>query len=105
MAPLITSEHPPAPEIHGEVVAANVLNTLVSNPAVWAKTALFITYDENGGFFDHVPPRVAPANTAGEYLTANPLPSDASGTSGPIGLGFRVPMLGVSPFARGGREP
>jgi phospholipase C len=102
LAPLIASEHPPAPEIYGEVVAAQVLNTLVSNPAIWSKTALFITYDENGGFFDHVPPPVAPANTPGEYLTANPLPSDASGTAGPTGLGFRVPMLVVSPFARGG---
>jgi phospholipase C len=102
LAPLINSEHPPAPVEYGEVVAANVLNTLVSNPAVWGKTALFITYDENGGFFDHVPPPVAPTGTAGEYLTASPLPSDASGVAGPIGLGFRVPMLVVSPFARGG---
>jgi phospholipase C len=102
LAPLIASEHPPAPEIYGEVVAAQLLNTLVSNPAIWAKTALFITYDENGGYFDHVPPPVAPAGTAGEYLTANPLPADASGTAGPIGLGFRVPTLVVSPFARGG---
>jgi phospholipase C len=102
LAPLISSEHPPAPEEYGEVVAANVLHTLVSNPSVWAKTALFITYDENGGFFDHVPPPVAPAGTAGEYLTATPLPADASGVAGPIGLGFRVPLLLVSPFARGG---
>jgi phospholipase C len=102
LAPLISSEHPPAPVEYGEVVAANVLNTLVSNPAVWAKTALFITYDENGGFFDHMPPTTAPAGTAGEYLTMNPLPSAAAGIAGPIGLGFRVPMLIVSPFARGG---
>ena len=102
LAPLISSEHPPAPEIYGEVVTANVLKTLVANPAVWQKTALFITYDENGGFFDHVPPPVAPAGTAGEYLTANPLPADASGVAGPIGLGFRVPLLIVSPFSRGG---
>jgi phospholipase C len=102
LAPLISSEHPPAPEEFGEVVAANILNTLVSNPSVWAKTALFITHDENGGFFDHVPPPVAPAGTPGEYLTVNPLPSDASGVAGPIGLGFRVPLLIVSPFARGG---
>ncbi len=74
LAPLIESEHPPAPPQFGEVVAADVLNTLVSNPSVWAKTALLITYDENGGFFDHVPPPVAPGGTAGEYLTANPLP-------------------------------
>src|SRR5205823_5071066 len=85
-----------------EVVAADILNTLVSNPSVWAKTALFITHDENGGFFDHVTPPVAPAGTSGEYVTASPLPSDASGIAGPIGLGFRVPLLVVSPFARGG---
>jgi phospholipase C len=102
LASLIASEHPPAPEEYGEVVAADILNTLVSNPAVWSKTALFITHDENGGFFDHVPPPTAPAGTAGEYLTANPLPSDAAGVAGPIGLGFRVPLLVVSPFARGG---
>jgi phospholipase C len=102
LAPLVESEHPPAPPQLGEAVAADVLNTLVSNPDVWAKTALLITYDENGGFFDHVPPPVAPHGTAGEYLTATPLPSDASGVAGPIGLGFRVPMLVVSPFSRGG---
>jgi phospholipase C len=102
LAPLISSEHPPAPEIFGEVVAAQVLNALVSNPAVWSKTALFITYDENGGFFDHVPPPTAPRGTAGEYLTVDPLPADAVGVAGPIGLGFRVPLLVVSPFSRGG---
>jgi phospholipase C len=102
LAPLVESEHPPAPPQFGEAVVADVLNTLVSNPSVWAKTALLITYDENGGFFDHVPPPVAPAGTKGEYLTASPLPSDASGVVGPIGLGFRVPMLVVSPFSRGG---
>jgi phospholipase C len=102
LAPLIASEHPPAPEIYGELVAAQVLSTLVSNAAIWAKTALFITYDENGGFFDHVPPTVPGPGTAGEYLTVSPLPYDASGVAGPIGLGFRVPMLIVSPFSRGG---
>jgi phospholipase C len=102
LAALIDSEHPPAPTVYGESVAADVLNTLVSKPALWAKTALFITHDENGGFFDHVPPLAAPPNTPGEYITANPLPADASGVAGPIGLGFRVPLLIVSPFARGG---
>jgi phospholipase C len=102
LAPLLASEHPPAPPELGEVVAAQVLNTLVSNPAVWAKTALIITYDENGGFFDHVPPPVPRPGTAGEFLTVNPLPSDAGGVAGPIGLGFRVPALIVSPFSRGG---
>jgi phospholipase C len=69
---------------------------------VWRKTALFITWDENGGFFDHVAPPVAPRGTPGEYLTVSPLPAAAQGVAGPIGLGFRVPMLIVSPFTRGG---
>jgi phospholipase C len=102
LAPLINSEHPPAPEIYGERVAANVLGTLVSNPDIWSKTALFVTHDENGGFFDHVPPPTAPGGTPGEYVAVNPLPADAAGVPGPIGPGFRVPLLIVSPFARGG---
>ncbi|HET9720362.1 MAG TPA: alkaline phosphatase family protein [Solirubrobacteraceae bacterium] len=102
LAPLVASEHSPGPTEWGELVAAQVLDTLVSNPAVWSKTALFITYDENGGFFDHVPPPVPDRGTPGEFLTVNPLPADAGGVAGPIGLGFRVPMLVVSPFSRGG---
>jgi phospholipase C len=102
LAPLIESEHPPAPVSYGEVAAAQVLDALTANPALWQKTALFITYDENGGFFDHIPPPVAPRGTPGEYLTVDPLPSEANGTAGPIGLGFRVPLLVVSPLARGG---
>ncbi len=96
------SEHPPAPPVGGEQVVNQVITTLMSNPSVWAKTALFITYDENGGFFDHVTPPTPPPGTKDEYLTVSPIPSDASGTSGPIGLGFRVPMLVVSPFSAGG---
>ena len=99
---LVDSEHPPAPVTYGEVVVAQILDAITSNPSLWAKTAVFITYDENGGFFDHVPPPVAPPGTPGEYLTVNPLPATAGGIRGPIGLGFRVPMLVVSPFARGG---
>jgi phospholipase C len=49
-----------------------------------------------------VPPPVAPKGTTGEYLTVDPLPSDAAGVAGPIGLGFRVPLLVVSPYSRGG---
>ncbi|HEV3228338.1 MAG TPA: alkaline phosphatase family protein, partial [Solirubrobacteraceae bacterium] len=107
LASLVQSEHPPAAVTQGEVAASQILNALTSNPAVWAKTALFITYDENGGFFDHVPPPTAPPGTAGEYLTVNPVPSIAKDRQGnpvlgPIGLGIRVPMLVVSPFSRGG---
>jgi phospholipase C len=99
---LVDTEHPPAAVTYGEVVVAQVLDAITSNPALWAKTALFITYDENGGFFDHVPPPIAHPGTPGEYLTVNPLPMEADGIRGPIGLGFRVPTLVVSPFSRGG---
>ena len=95
-------EHPPAPPAYGEWLTNEILSTLASNPAVWSKTVVFLTYDENGGFFDHVPPPTAPLGTPGEYVTQRPLPPAAHGDAGPIGLGFRVPMLVVSPFSRGG---
>jgi phospholipase C len=83
-----------------------ILNALTANPSRWAKTALFVTYDENGGFFDHVAPPTAPPLTPGEYITvpAVPDPTVVGSPSilGPIGLGFRVPMLILSPFSRGG---
>ena len=95
-------EHPSSPPALGEWFTSQVLAALVSNPAVWSKTVLFHMYDENDGFFDHVPPPVAPHGTPGEYVTVSPLPSDAHGTAGPVGMGFRVPMLVLSPFSRGG---
>jgi phospholipase C len=99
---ITASEHPAAPIALGEEFVSQILATLLANPAVWEKTAMFVMYDENGGFFDHVPPPVAPAGTAGEYLSVDPLPADAAGIRGPIGLGYRVPMLVISPYARGG---
>ncbi len=102
MSPDTYDEHPPAPAALGEWYTQQVLNTLLSNPKVWASTVLFIMYDENDGFFDHVPPPTPPANTSGEYLTVDPLPTTAGGISGPIGLGVRVPMIVVSPFSAGG---
>jgi phospholipase C len=95
-------EHPPAPAQLGEWYTQQILNTLLSNPDVWASTVLFIMYDENDGFFDHVPPPTPASGTDGEYLTVDPLPSSADGIAGPIGLGVRVPMLVVSPFSAGG---
>jgi phospholipase C len=104
LASLVDSDHPPAPSLFGEATLAGMLAALTLNPAQWAKTAVFVTYDENGGFFDHVPPVTAPPGTPGEYVTAPavPDPTVAGGISGPIGLGFRVPMLILSPFSRGG---
>jgi len=100
--PVGYDEHPPAPAFLGEWFTDQVLSTLVANPEVWSKTVLFHMYDENDGFFDHVAPPVPPVGTPGEYLTVNPLPAAAQGIAGPIGLGFRVPLLVLSPFSRGG---
>src|SRR5258708_39906111 len=73
----------------------------------WSKSAMLITYDENGGFFDHVKPPTPAAHTPGEYMPRSPaptLPTFAESGNGqyldPMGLGFRVPMLAVAPFSR-----
>jgi phospholipase C len=101
MPPLAQCEHPAAPPGYGEYLVHSVLSTLVSNPAVWAQTVLFVVHDENGGFFDHVPPVTAPHGIPGEWLTGK-LPAAADGITGPVGLGFRTVCLVVSPFSRGG---
>jgi phospholipase C len=101
-------EHPPSPIILGDLaVTQQILATLLSNPAVWEKTVLIVTYDENGGFFDHVSPLTSPSGTPGEWITARPtIGNDSSDTGtlepGPVGLGFRVPCLVISPLSAGG---
>jgi phospholipase C len=100
---VLETEHPGfSSVVSGELAARSIVEALVSHPKIWKKTALFITWDENGGFFDHVAPPVPPAGTKGEFVTVPTLPAVAEGVRGPIGLGFRVPMLVVSPFSRGG---
>ena len=103
---ILTSDHPPSPSIFGENILSLIVDALAANPAQWAKTLLLVTYDENGGFFDHVAPVTAPLGTAGEYVTAPAVPDPtvigSPAITGPIGLGFRVPLLIVSPFSRGG---
>ena len=100
--PAVQCEHPATAPQWGENLVQTVLDTLTSNPEVWAHTLFILNYDENGGFFDHVPPPVPPAGTPGEYLTLSPLPSNAGGIAGPVGLGFRVPCILMSPFTQGG---
>ena len=87
----------------GAAAIVDVLRMLLSNPAVWEKTALIVIYDENGGFFDHVIPPTPPPGTPGEFVTAPDidLVPGSGGIRGPIGLGFRVPCFVVSPFSRG----
>ncbi|MBV8194014.1 MAG: phospholipase, partial [Candidatus Dormibacteraeota bacterium] len=102
LGPLGTDEHPSSPPALGEDFVSRVLTALTSNATAWSKTALFLTYDENDGFFDHVVPPTAQPGTPGEYLTVSTLPSPAGGIRGPVGLGYRVPMMVISPFSRGG---
>jgi len=100
--PLAQCEHPGAPPAWGEHLVHAILSALVARPDIWQRTALFVVHDENGGFFDHVPPVVAPEGTAGEWLTGASLPAAAAGIRGPVGLGFRTGCLVISPFSRGG---
>src|SRR5262249_61967766 len=83
------SEHPAFMPAAGALAVVNLIKILLSNPAVWEKTALIISYDENGGFFDHVIPPTAPPGTPGEYVTVTDINSvnGSGGIRGPIGLG------------------
>lgn len=104
LAGLVDTEHAPAPIEWGQDITHTVLTALF-NSGMWSKSAVFLTWDENGGFFDHVAPPVPPAGTQGEFLahdSATGDTRDAGGASilGPCGLGFRVPLLVVSPLSR-----
>ncbi|MFJ8673641.1 phosphocholine-specific phospholipase C [Streptomyces sp. NPDC093589] len=105
-APEAFSEHPNWPANYGAWYVSQVLDALTSNPEVWSKTALFITYDENDGYFDHVPPPFPPASAdqgaSTVDTTLDHFPGNAGYAAGPYGLGQRVPMLVVSPWSTGG---
>jgi len=100
VAPYSACEHPSATPAAGENLTAQLIEALASNPEVWAKTALILNYDENDGFFDHVPPLVPPAGGAPGKST---VALDGELYHGvPVGLGPRVPMIVVSPWTKGG---
>ncbi|MFI2760421.1 phosphocholine-specific phospholipase C [Streptomyces echinatus] len=86
-----SSEHPYAPPGDGAHFVSMVYQALAADRDVFDSTVLFLNYDENDGYFDHVPPPAPPAGTAGEFLNGVP-----------YGFGFRVPMIVVSPWTRGG---
>jgi phospholipase C len=96
------SEHPDYTPAAGADFVASKINAIAANPDVWNSTVFILNYDENDGLFDHVPPPTAPAGTPGEYLTDVPLTSNADAIGGPIGGGFRVPCLIISPWTMGG---
>ncbi|HEV2678224.1 MAG TPA: phospholipase C, phosphocholine-specific [Aliidongia sp.] len=106
VAPEAYSEHPNWPANYGAWYVSQVLDALTANPEVWSKTALFITFDENDGFFDHMVPPYAPASAAeglSTVATTNEIfPGNATYPAGPYGLGPRVPMIVVSPWSKGG---
>lgn len=87
-----SSQHPPANHQYGEQFLYDIVKAVTESP-LWPKTALIITYDEHGGFYDHVPPP-----------TACP-PDDRSPEVGShLGAfdryGIRVPLTVISPFAK-----
>jgi phospholipase C len=91
VAPAGYCEHPSYTPDYGAHYVNTVLQTLFSNPDLWQTTALFITYDEHDGFFDHQLPPYPEATVTDEYIGGLP-----------IGPGTRVPMLICSPWTRGG---
>lgn len=80
--PPVDSEHPPNSTCKGENWTVQVLNALMTSPA-WSNSVVFLTWDDYGGFYDHMPPKQLD----------------------PLGLGFRVPMLIISPFAYAANDP
>ena len=85
------SEHPDYMPADGAAFVASKIDAIALNPDVWRKTVFVLNYDENDGIFDHVAPPVPAANTPGEFVHRLP-----------IGAGFRVPCIIVSPWTVGG---
>ena len=81
-APTVDSEHPPTSSCVGENWTITQLDAIENGPE-WASTAVFLTWDDYGGFYDHVAP---PQEDA-------------------LGLGFRVPFLVISPYAHATTNP
>lgn len=113
------SDHPSAPW-YGAWYVSEVLDILTKNPEIWKKTIFIVTYDENDGYFDHIPPFSIPdakrpetgqcsagIDTEEEYVRLeNELRQGVpkrQAREAPIGLGFRVPMIIASPWTRGGK--
>jgi phospholipase C len=73
------SEHPEYNFCHGENWSTQVIDAIMNSP-MWKDTAIFVTWDDYGGFYDHVPPKQID----------------------PFGFGIRVPTLVISPYAKQG---
>ncbi len=93
-------QHPPGDIQLGDQFLEKIVNAVMKSPQ-WPRLALFITWDEHGGIYDHVPPPTACSPDASEYIYEHGVkgPSPAPG-AGFDRLGFRVPLVVVSPYAR-----
>ncbi|MDR3695934.1 phosphocholine-specific phospholipase C [Mucilaginibacter sp.] len=118
-APENFSDHPSA-AWYGAWYVSEALDILTQNPEVWKKTIFILTYDENDGYFDHVPPFVAPhshkpgtgavskgIDTRVEFVTLEQEQErknfpEVFDKESSIGLGYRVPMIIASPWSKGG---
>jgi phospholipase C len=81
-----SDDHPPGDVSHGQRLVAQIYNMLSASPA-WTKTLLIITYDEHGGFYDHVAPPDLPGDDPDQRFQR---------------YGVRVPALIVSPWVQQG---
>lgn len=101
-------DHPVADMYRGQTFLKGVYDTLRSNPDVWKKTLLIITYDEHGGFYDHVVPPLAEALTR-EMVLHDGGEGHSLGPTTPgthfIPYGVRVPTFVVSPWVQPGKGP
>ncbi|WP_339810076.1 phospholipase C, phosphocholine-specific [uncultured Imperialibacter sp.] len=117
-APQKFSDHPSAPW-YGAWYVSEIMDILTENPEVWKKTIFILNYDENDGYFDHIPPFVAPnpadpndgkisdgLKADGEYVTVDEEIKagfdEKEARTSPVGLGYRVPLIVASPWSRGG---
>lgn len=115
VAPQNFSDHPSS-AWYGAWYISEVMDILTKNPEIWKKTIFILTYDENDGYFDHVPPFVAPhpsnketgfvsngIDTSIDYVANNDQQSQKDqARESSIGLGYRVPLVIASPWSRGG---
>jgi len=89
-----SDEHPPANVQFGQAFVAGVVNALFTSPN-WPSTALFVAYDEHGGYYDHVvPPAACVPDETPPRLTPTSVPASFDR------YGIRVPMVVVSPYSK-----
>ena len=74
------SDHPPSSPLPAQNFVASIVNAIMNERTAWSSTAIFVTWDDFGGFYDNVPPPQVDGN----------------------GLGPRVPLLVISPYAKPG---